>query len=73
MMGLRGDYFHTGRDLYLAKRLLNQLKLTTGKSLWPQKITRQQCQSNVCNSLRIIFPVLVLGKSSTNCTARGTL
>ena len=37
MMGLRGDYFHTVRDLYLAKRLLNQLKLTTGKSLWPQK------------------------------------
>jgi hypothetical protein len=37
MMGLRGDYFHTGRDLSLGKRLLNQMKLTTGKACGRKK------------------------------------
>ena len=29
--------------------------------------------SSLCSSRRITLPVLVLGRSSTNCTARGTL
>ena len=33
VMRLRGDYFHTRTDLYLGKKLLNELKLQTGKGL----------------------------------------